>query len=177
MILLTVLALAATAQLSHAWMPVDSSKKLLDSRGFSLFDGQNTTDDEAHSVGKRWMPAAGKIRGVNLGSLFVFEPWMANTEWNNMGCGGQKSEFDCVMNIGQDKADAAFQKHWGSWITQTDLDEMMGYGINTIRIPLGYWLDESLVDKNSEHFPRVGVASREEDLTRWLSFARELRST
>ncbi|KAI8296174.1 putative glucan endo-1,6-beta-glucosidase B [Colletotrichum sp. SAR11_240] len=154
MVRLTLLALAATAQLSHAWMPVDGSKKLLDTRGFSLFDGQNTTDDAAHSVGKRWMPAAGKIRGVNLGSLFVFEPWMANTEWNNMGCGGQKSEFDCVMNIGQDKADAAFQKHWGSWITQTDLDEMMGYGINTIRIPLGYWLDESLVDKNSEHFPR-----------------------
>ncbi|KAF6845426.1 endo-beta-1,6-glucanase [Colletotrichum musicola] len=58
------------------------------------------------------------------------------------------------MNTGQERSDAAFQKHWDTWITQDDLDEMMGYGINTIRIPLGYWLDESLVDKNSEHFPR-----------------------
>nr|XP_036578203.1 endo-beta-1,6-glucanase [Colletotrichum truncatum]KAF6785404.1 endo-beta-1,6-glucanase [Colletotrichum truncatum] len=156
MVRLSLLTLAVTAQLVHAWLPNDGSRKLLDTRGFSLFDGQNTTD-ESHDTEKRWTPATGKIRGVNLGSLFVFEPWIAHVEWNNMGCGGQESEFDCVMNIGQEKADAAFQKHWSTWITTSDLDEMMGYGINTIRIPVGYWLDESLVDKNSEHFPRGAI--------------------
>lgn len=155
MVRLSFLALAAAAQLAHAWLPNDGSKKLLDSRGFSLFDSQNTTAEESDGVEKRWWTASGKIRGVNLGSLFVFEPWIANSEWNNIGCGGQESEFDCVMNTGQARSDAAFQKHWDTWITQGDLDEMMAYGINTIRIPLGYWIDESLVDQNSEHFPRV----------------------
>lgn len=156
MVRLSLLALAAVAHLSYAWLPSDGSRKLLDTRGFSLFDSQNTsTSDDSDDIGKRWWTASGKIRGVNLGSLFVFEPWIANGEWNNIGCGGQQSEFDCVMNTGQERADAAFQKHWDTWITEGDLDEMMGYGINTIRIPLGYWLDETLVDKNSEHFPRV----------------------
>lgn len=100
-----------------------------------------------------WWPGH-KLRGVNLGSLFVFEPWIATTEWSNIGCGGQRSEFDCVMNTGQARSDAAFQRHWNSWITQADLDEMVSYGINTIRVPLGYWLREDLV-YDSEHFPRA----------------------
>ena len=42
---------------------------------------------------KRWLPGKTPIRGVNLGSQFIIEPWMASTEWNSMGCGGSKSEF------------------------------------------------------------------------------------
>ncbi|KAG9234072.1 putative glucan endo-1,6-beta-glucosidase B [Amylocarpus encephaloides] len=95
-----------------------------------------------------------KIRGVNLGSLFVFEPWMANTQWQNMGCGPYKSEFDCVLGLGQQRANAAFQSHWNSWITQGDIQQMKNYGLNTIRIPLGYWLLETIVYKDSEHFPQ-----------------------
>lgn len=103
-----------------------------------------------------WLPASGKIRGVNLGSLFVFEPWIDSQEWSNTGCAGQQSEFDCVMNKGQDSANKGFQGHWKRWITTSDLDEMMSYGLNTIRVPLGYWLKEDLVDK-SEHFPKVSL--------------------
>jgi glucan endo-1,6-beta-glucosidase len=146
---LSFAALAALSSLSYAWMP-DSS--LLDKRGFSLFE-RNVTEREAND--KRWMPASGKIRGVNLGSFLVFEPWIANGEWESMGCGGQQSEFDCVRNTGQARSDAAFQKHWDTWITKADLDEMMSYDINTIRIPVGYWINEALVDANSEHFPKV----------------------
>lgn len=58
------------------------------------------------------------------------------------------------MNKGQDIADKNFQAHWKRWINQTDLDEMLSYGLNTIRVPLGYWLKEDLVD-DSEHFPKV----------------------
>lgn len=102
-----------------------------------------------------WWPDH-KIRGVNLGSLFVFEPWIAHDEWDNIGCGGQESEFDCVSNAGQEQANQAFQGHWNSWITEGDLDEMLSYGINTIRIPLGYWLLEDIV-YDSEHFPQASL--------------------
>jgi aryl-phospho-beta-D-glucosidase BglC (GH1 family) len=100
-----------------------------------------------------------KIRGVNVGTMFVFEPWIDQGEWSNMGCGGQASEFDCVMNIGQDAANSAFKTHWDNWLGATDLDEMMSYGLNTVRIPLGYWLYDNIVD-SSEHFPRVCTSSR-----------------
>lgn len=107
------------------------------------------------SVAQAWLPGH-KIRGVNVGSLFVFEPWIDSSEWSRIGCSGQKSEFDCVMNIGQEAADKGFQSHWDEWLTTTDLDEMKSYGLNTVRIPLGYWLKEDLVDK-SEHFPKVST--------------------
>ena len=110
-----------------------------------------------------------KIRGVNLGSLFVFEPWMASTEWNSMGCSSaQPSEFDCVSFLGQAEANSAFQKHWASWVTESDLDSMKSYGLNSIRVPVGYWLKEDLVS-DGEHFPQGGI----EYLDRLVGWASE----
>lgn len=109
------------------------------------------------SIAHAWLPDH-KIRGVNVGTMFIFEPWIDNEEWSSMGCQDQQSEFDCVSSLGQDDADKAFQGHWESWIGEQDLDEMMSYGLNTIRVPLGYWLKEDLVD-SSEHFPKVGLIS------------------
>lgn len=92
-----------------------------------------------------------------MGSLFIIEPWMAWAEWQKMGCGDAASEFDCVSRLGQAQANSVFQAHWGSWITQNDISQMQSYGINTIRVPVGYWMDESLVYADSEHFPQGGL--------------------
>ena len=128
------LLVLGSATLTAAWLPYQ--KKL-----FALQTGDNPNQ---------------RIRGVNLGSLFVFEPWMAGTEWSTMGCSGQCSEFDCVQSLGQTAANTAFQAHWSSWITVTDLAQMQSYGLNTIRIPVGYWLKEDLVS-DSEYFPQGGI--------------------
>lgn len=103
-----------------------------------------------------WLPPVDKIRGVNLGGLFVIEPWMQATSWSTIGCSAYKSEFDCVMNLGQEAANTAFQKHWDTFITQDDITQIAGLGLNTIRIPLGYWIKEDLVYSDSEHFPQGG---------------------
>lgn len=50
----------------------------------------------------------GTVRGVNLGGLFVAEPWMMNTEWERMGCGAYKSEFDCMMSNSSAQAGEGF---------------------------------------------------------------------
>jgi hypothetical protein len=133
--------------MAHAWLPdgVEQSdsttQRLPAGRGRSV--KRYTTNN--------------KIRGVNLGSHFIIEPWMASTEWSSMGCKDAKSEFDCVMQLGQDAADKVFAKHWDTWITEEDLDKMKEYGINTVRVPVGYWIVEDLVYKDSEHFPRGGL--------------------
>lgn len=57
----------------------------------------------------------GKIRGVNMGSLFLFETWIAENAWSDIGRDGQQSEFDCVSSIGQNAANSVFAKHWESW--------------------------------------------------------------
>ena len=108
------------------------------------------------SSASAWLPASGKIRGVNMGSQYIVEPWMASNEWSTMGCGDAQSEFDCVNAMGQDAANTAFKAHWDRWVPESDFDEMVSYGINTIRVPIGYWMDESTVDAASEHFPQGG---------------------
>lgn len=117
-----------------------------------------------------WLPASGKIRGVSLGSQFVMEPWMANDEWNKMGCGGQNSELDCVIKLGQAQANTTWATHWATWTTKDDITKMQSYGINTIRIPVGYWLREDLVYSDSEHFPQGGLAYLEQ-ICGWASDA------
>ncbi|KAH6644133.1 putative glucan endo-1,6-beta-glucosidase B [Boeremia exigua] len=97
-----------------------------------------------------------KIRGVNLGSLFIIEPWMSSNTWKSMGCGDTKSEWDCVASLGQEKADAAFQKHWNTFITASDFEKMKAYGLNTVRIPIGHWFVEETIDPG-ENWPRGGM--------------------
>lgn len=107
------------------------------------------------AIANAWLPQ-GKVRGVNLGGLFIVEPWMMNDEWNAMGCGGQKSEFDCVLKLGQAAANTAFRGHWNRWIIKSDITEIASLGLNTVRIPLGYWIYEAIVYSDSEHFPQGG---------------------
>ena len=79
---------------------------------------------------------------------------MASDAWNAMGCGGYLSEFDCMSALGQARGDLAFQNHWNSWITQDDIRQIASLGLNTIRIPVGYWMREDIVYRDSEWFPQ-----------------------
>jgi hypothetical protein len=148
--ILSLLALSSTAL---AWLPAERN-----------FFGEQPNSVARHAPAgqgrtvKRFGSGFNKIRGVNLGSLFIIEPWMCSQEWASMGCDGTKSEFDCMVKLGQDAGNAAFAKHWDSWITEEDLDQMKELGVNTVRVPVGYWIVEENVYKDSEHFPQGGLA-------------------
>ncbi|KAK0202423.1 glycoside hydrolase family 5 protein [Desarmillaria ectypa] len=104
-----------------------------------------------------------KVYGVNLGSWLVLEPWMLPQEWIDMG--GEQCN-DCSQCIASefkfaraypDTVDAKFAAHWSSWFNQTDVQNLVEVGINTVRIPLGYWIIEALVDRRTEFYPRGGI--------------------
>lgn len=145
--LFTSLLLLSAAAFGHAWLPASPPT----GKNLSAFTGTK------------------KIRGVNLGSHFIIEPYMAADAWLNMGCGqfpessAANAELDCIKNkLGgnQTKANMLWQAHWANWTTQADITRMRSYGLNTIRIPLGYWIIESLVNHSlGEIFPQGGMAS------------------
>ncbi|KAI1298787.1 glycoside hydrolase family 5 protein [Xylaria venustula] len=108
------------------------------------------------SISRRWLPDDDKVRGVNLGSLFIIEEWFAKDEWASMGCKGYYDEWSCVEALGQDVADAAWATHWKSWITESDITQIASYGLNTIRVPVGFWIKEDLV-YDDEYYPRGGL--------------------
>jgi glucan endo-1,6-beta-glucosidase len=146
----SLLAAAAMLSPAHAWLPNDGTRTIVNRDGVSLF-GSSGGNDQARSL------PSGKLRGVNLGSQFIVEPWMMSGEWaNTMGCSGAGSEWDCVKALGQQTANTRFAIHWSSWINETDFNEMVDYGLNAVRVPLGYWMKEDLV-RSGEYFPEGGL--------------------
>jgi aryl-phospho-beta-D-glucosidase BglC (GH1 family) len=162
-------AILGLATITSAWMPGDD-KSIVSVNGTNLFQSTNVTTSSTKRSFRRSVTPSSKIRGVNMGSLFVFEPWIATSTWSSMGCGRYKSEFDCVKGLGQTAANKAFQSHWASWITKSDITQMQSYGLNTIRVPIGYWMKENLVYSNSEYFPQGGLAYLQQ-LCGWASDA------
>ncbi|KAF8957115.1 glycoside hydrolase family 5 protein [Flammula alnicola] len=84
-------------------------------------------------------------------------------EWINMG--GQQCS-DCSQCIATEFAfaeaypktvDEKFKGHWETWFTQDDVNQLVNAGINTVRVPLGYWIVEPLVNRTSEFYPRGGI--------------------
>ncbi|KAG2362916.1 glycoside hydrolase family 5 protein [Suillus spraguei] len=115
-------------------------------------------------VARAWAGQPTQIYGVNLGSWLVLEPWMLPQEWLDMG--GESCSNNCSSCIATessfakahpDTVDAKFAQHWDTWFTQDDVNTLKGAGINTVRIPLGYWIVEALVDRSHESYPRGGL--------------------
>ena len=51
-------------------------------------------------------------------------------------------EFSLTAKLGQDQANAVFAKHWETFIDQAEVNLMVQYGINSVRIPIGFWIIE-----------------------------------
>ncbi len=86
-----------------------------------------------------------KGRGPNLGSWLVLESWMAHQPWDENGCDKGKAGGSYLLEkcLGS-KAKTVMEKHWSSWITESDFMEMSKHGINLVRLPVGWWQVNSL---------------------------------
>ncbi|EIW75234.1 glycoside hydrolase family 5 protein [Coniophora puteana RWD-64-598 SS2] len=105
-----------------------------------------------------------KIYGVNLGSWLVLEAWMLPQEWLDMGGQSCTTCSDCIATESSfaraypTTVDQTFAKHWDTWFTQDYVSQLQAAGINTVRVPLGYWIVEALVNRPEEMYPRGGLA-------------------
>ncbi|KAG2357817.1 glycoside hydrolase family 5 protein [Suillus spraguei] len=86
-----------------------------------------------------------KQRGVNLGSWFVLERWISESPFRGASGSGQ-SDLDVAKGP---HAKQVLEQHWDSWITFSDFEWLAARGINTVRIPIGYYhicaLDPSIL--------------------------------
>jgi glucan 1,3-beta-glucosidase len=54
--------------------------------------------------------------------------------------GKRASEHDIATGWGStDNARAVLEHHWDSFITRSDFEYLASIGINTVRLPIGYW--------------------------------------
>ncbi|CCG83734.1 protein of unknown function [Taphrina deformans PYCC 5710] len=84
---------------------------------------------------------AAKVRGVNLGGWLVLEPWIKPSLFYQFQ--GQSNpavdEWTFCQNLGYANAAAQLNAHWASWYTEQDFVNFANWGLNHVRIPIGYW--------------------------------------
>lgn len=77
-----------------------------------------------------------EIRGANLGSWFVLERYMVPSLFVNTS--GQ-TEYSLTKSLGKSRSQELLEHHWDTWIQEDDFKKMHNWGINVVRIPVGYW--------------------------------------
>lgn len=90
---------------------------------------------------------------------------VCDTWTNDIGClndgeycgnadNANPAEQECMKNVYGNDPDAGndkFEAHWSSWITAQDVQDIYDAGLNTIRIPIGYWFFPELVRSDEVH--------------------------
>ncbi|KAI6000408.1 glycoside hydrolase family 5 protein [Pisolithus orientalis] len=76
-----------------------------------------------------------KQRGVNIGSWFVLERWITEQPFR---CAAPPCQSDLDVARGA-HANEILEHHWDSWVSATDFEWLSAMGINTVRIPIGYY--------------------------------------
>ncbi|TMW65013.1 hypothetical protein Poli38472_009180 [Pythium oligandrum] len=88
---------------------------------------------------------AGKVQsqGVNLGSWLVMEHWMTTDSdvWKGLtdeeANSGEQTAFKLTP---RDEALARFKWHRDNFITEAEIEAIAKTGLNTVRVPVGYWI-------------------------------------
>ncbi|KAL0485408.1 glucan 1,3-beta-glucosidase [Acrasis kona] len=65
---------------------------------------------------------------------------MASHLWNDNGCNTNTAKGNWLLEkcLGS-KASTVFNNHWATWVVESDFANMSAAGVNTIRIPVGWW--------------------------------------
>lgn len=92
--------------------------------------------DEIHAPSANY--DVDKIRGVNIGGWLVLEPWITPAIFEEVG-DAAVDEWTLTEVLGKENAKDRLLKHWGSFVSQTDFDEIAAAGLTHVRIPVGYW--------------------------------------
>ncbi|KAH9836121.1 glycoside hydrolase [Rhodofomes roseus] len=74
-------------------------------------------------------------RGVNLGSWFVLERWIADAPFRSAD-GPAQSDLDVARGS---HAKEVLERHWDTWITEEDWAWIADRGFNTVRLPIGFY--------------------------------------
>jgi len=94
------------------------------------------------------------VRGVNLGGWLVAEHWMSPDAeiWKDVPKEAYSRGEYAAMNATADHSLAVqrFQKHHATWITEDDIKSIAQYKLNTVRVPIGYWLGGNYTNTNPD---------------------------
>jgi len=94
-----------------------------------------------HAAGSRIETESGtpvSLRGFNLGSWLLLEPWMVKLN-NQDGIVAEKDVWDRIAaRFGDEKMRAAVAAHRENFVTEADIESLHALGVNFVRVPI-WW--------------------------------------
>ncbi|UZJ54291.1 hypothetical protein CBS101457_003611 [Exobasidium rhododendri] len=108
-----------------------------------------------------------KMVGTSLGNWLVLERWM-DEDWF-VGVAGDDAwdEWSFTQSAGPTKALSALQEHWNTWVLESDIDTLKSIGINSVRIPIGYWAFVPVVS-GEPYLAQSGQTEQLQKVLGWL---------
>lgn len=85
-----------------------------------------------------WLSPTKKAFGVNLGGWLMLERWMYEDWMVEVGGPNAWDEYRMSQQLGDRMVDV-LNAHMDTWITEPDLDRIQSFGMNMLRVPIGYW--------------------------------------
>ncbi|KAH8822761.1 glycoside hydrolase family 5 protein [Flagelloscypha sp. PMI_526] len=118
--------------------------------GFWVHDASNPFADTAQPnswtppLNQPWDWTKNRINGVNLGGLFVLEPFITPEIFQRYP--STQDEFGLSRAMAADTANGGLSQletHYDTFITEQDIAEIAGAGLNFLRIPIPFWAIET----------------------------------
>ncbi|EGN91810.1 glycoside hydrolase family 5 protein [Serpula lacrymans var. lacrymans S7.3] len=92
------------------------------------------------ALNSTWIWGVDRINGVNLGGLFVLEPFIAPALFQKYP--GAVDEWTLSTLMAADTAGGGLNQledHYNTFITEQDIAQIAGAGLNWIRLPIPFW--------------------------------------
>ncbi|KAF3917958.1 hypothetical protein ABW20_dc0110517 [Dactylellina cionopaga] len=116
-----------------------------------------------------------KTRGVNAGGWLVLEPWITPSlwsQWNSNPAAGPVDEFHLCQKLGKTACTNLLKNHWNTFFTESDFQQMAANGLNTVRIPIGWWAFDSkpspFIGGQAAYLDKAIVWARKYGLKVWI---------
>jgi len=123
-----------------------------------------------------WYEKLGKkpIRGVNMGGLFVLEPWIT-ANFTNWKAGYDDQYTFSEQNQQNQSGISRLNYHWNNWYTKDDFTLMKKFGLNSVRLPVGwwYWANDAGISHNPYIIPDADINNLSHPITNVIKWAQQ----
>ncbi|KAI0250044.1 glycoside hydrolase superfamily [Lactifluus subvellereus] len=120
--------------------------------GYWVYDPKDPFNDDARPnswtppLNTSWDWATNRVYGVNLGGLFVLEPFISPALFQKYPTAVDEWTLSQAMAADTGSGgglQAQLEAHYDTFVTEQDIAEIAGAGLNWIRLPIPYWAIET----------------------------------
>ncbi len=119
--------------------------------GIGVSNAENPYDNSARPnswtppLNQSWRWGEDRINGVNLGGLFVPEPFIVPELFETNPGAVDEWTLSTIL-AGKGQLQEVLENHYYTFITEEDIAQIAGAGLNWIRVPIPFWAIETWQD-------------------------------